>query len=511
MYKHEFVRATPESVGIPSEKIQGMIQRMEESVTEMHGFMMAKDGKVISECWWAPYDKDVVHICHSFGKSYACTGIGLACTDGLLSVDDYIVDIFADEIKEYGIQVSENLQKIKVKHVLSMTNGMDQMPKAGPEFVKNYLSAKVDNEPGSVWFYNTTGSCLLVAIVEKVTGMGIREYMTRRVFDKIGIESDKLGWQKFRDGGTYAATGVSSTTENNLRLGMLFLNLGMWDGEQILDSEWVKAATTKQADNDRHGNGPNNAAGVNATAGYGYQLWMNKVPGVYRFEGGHGQFSIMSPRHNIVVSTNASAVHDCDMNAIIDIVDELFEADYPAALPENPAAVQKLREFEKTRRLSGQEKGELPAGYCSWEGIYRVTEGGFHLNPELRPWHSFNAYCVDFYPRDNVDVQTLSLKFLSDSRCEMVLDGKYRFIIRLDGGIEIVHTGSDYPSYYTTLSTGVFEEESFVIHTRYLQTAFRAVVWLSRTEKGLKIKVRKEMLHEGSMYFYLEAEAEKIL
>lgn len=509
MYKHELVRATPESVGIPSKKVLDMIQRMEKSVTEMHGIMVAKDGKVISECWWDPYDKDVVHICHSFGKSYSCTGIALAVTDGLLSEEDYIVDIFKEELAELGVTPSENMRKLQVKHVLSMTNGMSKMPTAGPHFLRNYLTAEVDRVPGSEWLYNTTGSCLQVAIVEKVTGMSILEYLTPRIFNKVGIETDKLGWQKFRDGGTYATTGVSSTTENNLRLGMLFLNLGMWEGEQLLDRGFLERATSKQADNSGLAGGPA-TPDPNCISGYGYQLWMDKVPGVYRFEGGHGQFSIMSKRNNIVVSTNSSSVHDCDMNAIINLVDELCDCDYPEALPEDPLALAELREYEKTRKLPDPPKGSLPEDYKSWEGIYEVTEGGFHLNPELRPWHSFNAYCVDFYPKDNVDAKTLSLRFLSKERCEMVVDNRYRFIIRMDGVIEKVHTGSDYPAYYTTFSTGVLKDDTFEINTRYMQTAFRAVMWIKKTETGVKIKVQKEMLHEGHMYFYLDAVAKKV-
>ena len=173
MFKHELERATPESVGIPSKKIQDTILWLEKNVTEMHGFMVARNGKVVSECWWDPYHKDLVHICHSFGKSYTCAGVGLACTEGLLSVDDRIVDIFAEEIEKYGVTVTENLKKLTVHHVLSMQDGMSRIPTVGPEFLKNFLQMEIDKEPGSEWLYNTAGSCLLVAIVEIGLCMGL--------------------------------------------------------------------------------------------------------------------------------------------------------------------------------------------------------------------------------------------------------------------------------------------------------------------------------------------------
>lgn len=507
MFKHELERATPESVGIPSKKIQDTILWLQENVTEMHGFMVARNGKVVSECWWDPYHKDLVHICHSFGKSYTCAGVGLACTEGLLSVDDHIVDIFAEEIEKYGVTVTENLKKLTVHHVLSMQDGMSRIPTVGPEFLKNFLQMEIDKEPGSEWLYNTAGSCLLVAIVEKVTGMSIWDYMCPRLFNKVGIETDKMTWQKFRKGGTYAATGVSSTTENNLRLGMLFLNMGRWEGEQILDEEWVRKATTKQADNSNNPDNPD----PNGTSGYGYQLWMSKLPGAYRFDGGHGQFSIMYPRNNMVVSVNASACHENELNNIRDAIDLLFDEDYADSLPEDPEALAALRECEKTRRLPAPETRPLPEDYKSWEGIYKTTSGSYHLHPELRPFDTFNAYAVDFYEKDDVDTRTLSLRFVSPESCEMVLDGTYRFDVRMDGVNHPVYTGSAYTAYPISLSTGYIEGDTFVIHSRYLQTAFRGIMWLKKTPTGLSIKIRKDKLHQNSMYFYMEAEAEKIL
>lgn len=506
MYKHEFERVSPESVGISSKKIQDTIEWLEQNVTEMHGFMVAKDNKIISECWWEPYDKDIVHICHSFGKSYACTGVGLAVTDGLLTVNDRIVDIFADEIKEYNVTVSENLGKLTVHHVLSMQDGMSQIPTIGPDFLKNFLLNEVDKEPGSEWLYNTAGSCLLVAIVEKVAGMSIWDYMCPRIFDKIGIETDKMTWQKFRNGGTYAATGVSSTTENNLRLGMLYLNKGKWEGEQILDSDWVGRATTKQADNS---NNPEDV-GENGRSGYGYQMWMNAVPGAFRLDGGHGQFSIAYPKHNMVIAVNASGCHEKEPDNIRDAANRLFEPEYPESIPENAEALAALRECERTRRLPAPESRPLPDDYKSWEGIYRTTSGAFHLHPELRPFDTFNAYQVDFYDTDDVNAKSISIRFISPESCELVLDGTYRFDVRLNGTNHLVHTGSAYPAYYTTLSTGYFDGDTFVIHSRYLQTAFRAVMWLKKTPEGLSIKVRKDKLHEKSMYFYMDAEAKKV-
>ena len=93
----------------------------------------------------------------------------------------------------------------------------------------------------------------------------------------------------------------------------------------------------------------------------------------------------------------------------------------------------------------------------------------------------------------------------------MVLDGTYRFDVRMDGVNHPVYTGSAYTAYPISLSTGYIDGDTFVIHSRYLQTAFRGIMWLKKTPTGLSIKIRKDKLHQNSMYFYMEAEAEKIL
>ena len=182
MYKHEFERVTPESVGISSRKLKEMLIRLENCGTEMHGFMLERHGKIVAECWWAPYHKDMVHICHSFGKSYVATAIGLACTQGLLTLDDKIVDLFRTEIAEYGVEITSNLSRLTVAHVLTMSSGMSVHAPSGEHLLRNYLTTQVDKEPGSVFMYNTTGSCMLGAIICKITGKSVREYLTPRCF-----------------------------------------------------------------------------------------------------------------------------------------------------------------------------------------------------------------------------------------------------------------------------------------------------------------------------------------
>jgi len=505
MYHKEFPRVSPESVGLKSSIIQEMLERLETCGTEMHGFMLARHGKVLSECWWWPYNKDLKHICHSFGKSYMATAIGVACTEKILSVNDKIVDIFKEEIAEYGIPVTENLKKLTVEHVLTMTNGMSVHADTGAEFVRNYLSCEVDKEPGSVFMYNTAGSCMLGAIITKITGMSVRDYLTPRIFEKIGLETDKLGWISFKNG-INAAPGVSANTENNLRLGMLYLNGGAWNGEQLIDREWINRATTKRVDNDF------GAGHIDSRSGYGYQLWMCRTPGIYRFDGGHGQLAVMSKPHDMVIAIHQGASMPSNTEAVMDILNEyLFECSPIENLPEDENALACLRRYESTRKLASPKKKPVPEHYMDFNGIYRVMDGKFHINPELRPFDTVNVY-EDFYTHPDVDVKNISIYFREPESCEVVLNDIYVLNVRMDGKIDPVRTGSEIPEYDMTYSWGYFETDgSFVIHTRYFQTCFQSMLVLKQEEDGIRIKVRKDTLHDNNPYFYYDAFAKRIV
>ena len=505
MYKKQLLRVSPESVGFDSKSLKEMLQRLETCGTEMHGFMLARHGKVVSECWWSPYHKDLVHICHSFGKSYVAAAVGLACTEGLLSVDDKMTDLFRDEIIEYGIPMSENLKKLTVEHVLTMSNGMSVESENDADLVRNYLSCAVEKEPGSEFKYNTSGSCMLGAIVQKVTGKTVLEYLTPRIFEKIGLETDKLGWIRFKNG-IHAAPGVSASTENNLRLGMLYLNGGNWEGEQLIDREWMSRATSKRIDND------SGSGHIDGRSGYGYQLWMCREPGVYRFDGGHGQFSVMSTRENIVIAIHQSASMPGDTGAVMDILHEyILSRNLPDTLPDDAASLADLRHFEASRSLPLPEKSPVPDDYNDWNGIYRITEGSFHIHPELRPGGAANVY-VPFYKNDDFWAKTISVYFRTPESCELVIDGVYTLDVRMDGTIFPVYTGSAIPEYYLTYSSGYFEQDgTLVIDTRYFQTCFKTRLVLKKERGGLRIEVRKETLHDNNPYYYYNAFADRIV
>ena len=105
-------------MGVSSRAVLELIKAMDGKRNEVHGFMLERDGVVIAESWLAPYKPEYPHTCHSLGKSYTCTAIGVAVTKGLVSVEDKIVDIFKDEIELFGIEPDDLYTTLRLRDVM---------------------------------------------------------------------------------------------------------------------------------------------------------------------------------------------------------------------------------------------------------------------------------------------------------------------------------------------------------------------------------------------------------
>ena len=379
--RKEFTRVTPEAVGIPSASIETLLDRLEEGWTEPHGLMIMRHGKVCAEGWWAPYAPGVRHGLQSHTKTYAATAVCIAYTEGLLKLTDRIVDIFADEIPE---NPSENLKKLTVRDVLCMGCGMDTMPRPSKDWIREFLATPVNHVPGTAFMYNSTGSTFLGAIVRKLTGLGLHDYLKPRLFDKIGIDADNLRWMTMPDGMEIGGGGLYATTEDNLRLMKLYADGGVWEGERILAEDYVKLATSKQ--NDSATERAVNPPAEDNFVGYGFQIWMCRPKGVYRADGAMGQFTIVFPDRDMLlaITENASgstggAMPQKALDTIWQWLDSLPAADVQT-LPEDPAASAHLARRMQMLALPAPCRSPESAVQQAVDGVrYHVDSGLFSL------------------------------------------------------------------------------------------------------------------------------------
>lgn len=495
-------RCTPEEAGISSAAVERCLRALEHEQTTMNGFMAARHGKVFSECWWAPYGPKLLHSNHSFGKSYTATAIGIALGEGLLRLDERMADIFAGEIREKGIELPAGVEKITVEHVLTMTNGMAYHPDLSGDFVRNYFSTPLAYEPGTHFAYNSAGSCMLGAAILKRSGQNLKDYLTPRLFEKIGIDPAKFVWRQFRGTGIDAEPGTFSRTEDNLRLALLYLQGGRWNGEQVLPEDFVRAALSVQAST---AHAPEQKDGL---CGYGYQLWACSIPGVYRFDGGQGQFGIIWPEQDLVIAIHEGAMGPRGPQMTLDVLYEtLFPALRSAALPPDPAALDSLRRAERAAALPPDPTGASPTS--DYSGNYRVTDGIFDPWLTASPPGAGDFFALFRDPAADKPITEFTLE-LDKEHCRLRM-GEGELTASLDGSLRACYTESPFsPLGHYAASARVCRDGGLLMHIHWLNGWFETILSFMPSAEGLHVTIRKLRLNEADNFLTYEAEARRI-
>ncbi len=324
--------ATPESLGIGCDAILQFLKRADKEDFGLHSIMLLRHGKIALECCYKPYAPNETHILFSLSKSFTSTAIGFAVQEGLLSIEDHLMDFFPEVLP---CEPCGNMKKIKIRHLLSMASGHSVEPLAlqGEHWVYNFLASFVDKEPGSIFTYNTAATYMLSAILQKVTGIPVSEYLKPRLFDPLGF-SEKTWWQKSPEGIDCGGFGLNVTIRDLAKFGQFFLQRGSWDGKQLLSADWIDLATAKHIDN--YGT-------LDWGSGYGFQFWRCQPEGVYRGDGAFGQYCVIMPKQDAVLVINSSVM---DMQKTLNAVWELLlPAMQDEPLPQDAAAQAKLSAY----------------------------------------------------------------------------------------------------------------------------------------------------------------------
>jgi CubicO group peptidase (beta-lactamase class C family) len=322
-------RSSPEAQGISSKGILSFVDAADDKIDSLHGFVLVRHGKVVAEGWWAPYDAGTPHELYSLSKSFTSTAVGLAAAEGKVSVDDEVLKFFPDDAPA---EPTANLKAMRVRDLLTMSTGhQDETSSAADQITaRSFLAHPVPHKPGSHFRYNTPATFMLSAIVQKVTGQPVLEYLRPRLFEPLGIENPT--WATNAQGISLGGYGLSLRTMDIARFGQLYLQKGKWQGRQVVPAAWVDAATTRQMSN---GSNPSS----DWDQGYGFQFWRSRH-GAYRGDGAFGQYCLVMPAQDAVIAMTAGVT---DMPAVLNLIwQELFPAMQPRALARDGTAQSKL-------------------------------------------------------------------------------------------------------------------------------------------------------------------------
>jgi CubicO group peptidase (beta-lactamase class C family) len=296
----------PEDQGMSNATLNEMMQFIEDSEASVRGLVVTRNGYIVKEGYWFYNTENTTRHIFSCTKSFVGALIGIALKEGFLdNVSQRMIDFFPHLTID---NMDARKEAITLEHLLTMTHGLDwnewnvsyfepenmynQMFLASGNAVQFFLDLPTAYDPGEHWVYTTGASHILSAIIQEVTNMTTYDFAKEYLFEPLNmtIGSWAVDDQGVNNGGTL----LYVTPRSMAKLGLLYLNKGTWEGQEIISEEYITQSST---------------AYVNASIlapYYGYQWWIGAEEGVYSAMGSNGQYIHVVPEYNIVMSMTAS-------------------------------------------------------------------------------------------------------------------------------------------------------------------------------------------------------------
>ncbi|WP_116364536.1 serine hydrolase domain-containing protein [Parahaliea mediterranea] len=296
--------------------------------------LVIKDGRVIYEQYRHGDSRDSLHVSFSVAKSFTSAVLGMALADGDIESLD-------DPIRRYLPELdSPTFDGVTVKHVLQMSSGVRfDETYTDPESDINRMTTRVppmtyleyintlgrDHEPGTYNHYASINTQLLGILLVRVTGESLTDYMSRRLWQPLGMEHQGL-WTLDAQGQELAMGGLAASARDYAKLGLLYLNDGKRGDERILPEGWVKASVTPDEPHLMPGDNPASSS----VSGYQYQWWTPRDwDGDYLARGIWGQNIYVHPGNRVVIVKLAADQKNFDPRyklAYIDYLQDLAQS-----------------------------------------------------------------------------------------------------------------------------------------------------------------------------------------
>ncbi len=287
--------STPEEQGMQSDPLAEMVETILLNPNSIDSVTVIRNGYMVLDVYFYPFQKDTAHIIHSCIKSIMSTLIGIAIDKG------YIKDVnlgLLDSFPEISpAKMTPLKQKITLENMLTMSSGLDSRDsykhrwtgltkmRKSRDWTKYMLDLPIKETPGTVFEYSNGTSYLLSAILQKNTGVRSLDFAKEHLFTPLGIQEVK--WEANSQGIDVGYGRMWLKPHDMAKFGWLFLKQGYWKNKRIVSEKWVTSATKGR---------------LNATLydRYGYQWWVDNQ-GWYSAVGYGGQRIFVVPQHDLVV------------------------------------------------------------------------------------------------------------------------------------------------------------------------------------------------------------------
>ncbi len=310
---------TPESQGIRSDDLTRMVKYIEENRLEIDSIIIYKDGTIPFEMYFDPYNKDFTHNLKSTSKGVISALIGIALREGYIESLDASVLSYFPEYKPSDPMISE----ITIRDLLTMSsglkwseNGLNSMYTffVSKRIVPRILKLPMVSEPGSTFNYNTGLTHLLSAIISRASGMSTLAFAEEYLFRPLNIHN--VQWEQDRNGVYIGGSELFMTPRAMMKFGVMYLQNGMYAGQQVVPAAWVRESTTTQIAGSFHG----------AQIKYGYLWWLDIGNPLFTYLEGedaflamgvHGQRIFIDPDLNMVVVITADQEDESQCDILI--------------------------------------------------------------------------------------------------------------------------------------------------------------------------------------------------
>lgn len=345
-------KATTMELGLNGNVVVQFLKKIAEGKScALDGLAIAKDGKLLFAEYRPPYREKTPHITNSTCKTVTAIAVMFAISENLVTEEDTVLSFFP----EYeSILTPRYVKQMNIRHLLTMTSGSkcnEVSAMVEDNWVKAFLLSECQHEPGSRFVYNSMNTYMLSAILCKVTGQSLMEYLRPRLFAPLGINHIK--WELCSLGYERGGWGLHISIESMAKIGFFLANDGEYQGKQLLAKEFVKRMKTECVSQDADF----------LALDYGYQLW-HLPHGLYMTSGMYGQHIIVDEAHNLVVATNAHSDKLFPDSSLVKCViafmthERLYEPEH--IIKENAAYHRLMRGVQAFGR-----------GYCVAEAVRR--------------------------------------------------------------------------------------------------------------------------------------------
>lgn len=321
-----FISGEPEKYQIPAAAIEKMEELLLKRQVRIHGYMLLKGKEILAEKYFAPYQKNDLHRMYSITKSMVALAVGLLEKNGLITLDDKICTHFPEKLPEGGAHPW--CEEMTIRDMLTMRTCYASTTYKNydwDDWTETFFKAEPDHIPGTVFNYDTSSAHVLCALVEKLTGMKMLDYMRQEMLDELGFSKeayiipDPVGVSQ-------GGSGVMCTLEDVARVAYLCNHYGLVDGKEFLPEQFMREATFNLVPTDMQPK-------LDEQCGYGYFIWRSREEGFELFGMG-GQLALCFPQYDVCFMTMADTIgspaglqilHDCFYDMIYPYIENLAE------------------------------------------------------------------------------------------------------------------------------------------------------------------------------------------